>query len=100
MRASIGMLALVIAAAPAAASDDIKRPNVAEMKMSDVRAHNELLDRNHRYYIVCRTEVLTGSKVQRIRSCRTREDWTKLADLTQKNVRDVNDRASEQPPPQ
>lgn len=76
---------------PATQATAIARPDVAAMSIGEIRHFNENVPVKHRYYIICRTDVVTGflAKVQRI--CQTREDWERSRQETQQAARNMID---------
>jgi hypothetical protein len=95
---------LMLAAAPGAVAvvppaPEVERPDVTKMKMSQIREHNAGIAKEHRYYIVCRTDTVTGSLAKRARTCRTREDWDIMARNAQQFLNDTVDRGLQTPVP-
>jgi hypothetical protein len=83
-------------------TQELARPDVTKMKMSQIREFNAGLSKEHRYYIICRTDNITGSLAQRARTCRTREDWDAMARNAQRYLNEITDRGTQVPipPPQ
>lgn len=94
-----GIVVALLMAAPGDASGDSARPDVTSMKMSQIRAHNAKLDKGHRYFILCRTDTITGSLSKRARTCRTREDWDRMANQAQEHLTEIIDKSFQLPVP-
>ncbi len=76
---------------PAADATAIARPDVAAMSLGEIRRFNDGVPVKHRYYIICRKEVVTGflAKVRRI--CQTREDWQRSREEAQQTTQSLID---------
>lgn len=74
---------------PATEATAIARPDVAAMSIGEIRRFNEGVPVKHRYYIICRKDVVTGflAKVRRI--CQTREDWERSRQEAQQATRNI-----------
>lgn len=97
--AMFGGIALVLSASNASATDaaDVERPNAPDMSLAEIRAFNAKLPKDHRYFIVCKREGVTGSLAKAIRVCQTREDIERLARDAQNGTREIMDRARVSP---
>ena len=97
--ALFGGIALMLSAANASAADavEVERPNAPDMSLAEIRAFNAKLPKDHRYYIVCKREGVTGSLAKAIRVCQTREDIERLARDAQDGTREVMDRGRVSP---
>ncbi|MBJ7442426.1 MAG: hypothetical protein JHD35_25885 [Sphingopyxis sp.] len=92
--AMLGGIALMLSASNVAATDaaDVERPNAPEMSLAEIRAFNAKLPKDHRYFIVCKREGVTGSLAKVVRVCQTREDMDRLARDAQNGTRDIMER--------
>ncbi len=97
--AMLGGIVLVLSASNVAATDaaDVERPNAPEMSLAEIRAFNAKLPKDHRYFIVCKREGVTGSLAKAIRVCRTREDIDRASRDAQSGAREIMDRARVSP---
>lgn len=94
-----GGIALMLSASNVSAADaaDVERPNAPDMSLAEIRAFNAKLPKDHRYYIVCKREGVTGSLAKAILVCQTREDIDRSSRDAQSGTRDVLDRARVSP---
>ena len=97
--AMLGAIALTLSATNGWANDaaDVARPNAPDMSLAEIRAFNAKLPKDHRYFIVCKREGVTGSLAKAIRVCQTREDIERLARDAQDGTREVMDRGRVSP---
>ena len=97
--ALFGGIALVLSANNVSATEaaDVERPNAPDMSLAEIRAFNAKLPKDHRYFIVCKREGVTGSLAKAIRVCQTREDIERLARDAQNGTREIMDRARVSP---
>lgn len=97
--AMFGGIALMLSAANVSATEaaDVERPNAPDMSLAEIRAFNAKLPKDHRYFIVCKREGVTGSLAKAIRVCQTREDIERLARDAQNGTREIMDRARVSP---
>ena len=67
---------------------------VVRMKVSQIKAYNEGLPKDHPAYIRCESQPVTGSIAMRRKVCRTNQEWDRI--ITQGNeeargfVQDMN----------
>lgn len=94
MRATLLVLGLVISN-PASAEADVEAGPV-KMTAREIKAYNAALPANDPAYIVCVKSAPTGSLVT-LKSCRTREEWARLAVIGNDDARAlVNDAQTRQ----
>lgn len=95
-RSILLLLAAAIAAAPsaiAAAQDTADHPPPPKtpslMTPTEIKAYNEGLAVNHRFYIKCRKSLEIGSLVKKNRVCHTNEQWKDVSAKANQDARDT-----------
>lgn len=82
---------LFTAAAPEAAapSAPIEEPNPYTMTRAEIRAFNQKVGPNHRYFIRCVRELEIGTNAKYRTFCRTRQDWGRTEQDGNRSARDT-----------
>lgn len=85
---------LLLAAAPAltvtpAPAPEISEPDPLHMTAKEINAFNATVPRSHPYHIRCMSTVETGSLVKSSYICRTNQQWRKLEERGNDNVRET-----------
>ena len=97
---SLVVLTAVLTAPSIAAYADGKLPPDGPpslMTPTEIRAYNEGLDPTHPYYIRCRKDPVVGSRVRKLRVCRTNEQWKQFLAQGENNGREILDEMSHAP---
>ena len=81
-------LALILNATAGSVGTTVTEPNPNSMSKAEIRAFNESVGKNHRYYIRCKRSAATGSFLQGSSSCRTNEQWAIAMDRGNEKARD------------
>ncbi len=85
------LIALTLANAPAAAAPPVLLTGPILMKMSEIRAYNRTLPRDHPNYIRCKRSDEIGSLVRKKTECRTNQDWTRVDEEGNRAAREATE---------
>lgn len=80
---------LLLAAATPVVVEEIVEPDPAHMTAKEINAFNTKVPRSHRFHIRCVSTVETGSLVKSSYVCRTNEQWRKMEERGNDNVRET-----------
>lgn len=83
------LVALTLSSAPATEAPPVVISGPIKMKMSEVRAYNRTLARDHPNYIRCKRIEEIGSLVKKRTDCRTNQEWARVEDLSNQQAREA-----------
>ena len=83
------LVALTLANAPTAEAPPKLVSGPITMKMSEVRAYNRTLARDHPNYNRCKRIDEIGSLVKKRTDCRTNQEWARVENLSNQEAREA-----------
>lgn len=83
------LVALTLSNAPASADQPRLISGPITMKMSEIRAYNRTLTRDHPNYIRCKRLEETGSLVKKRTDCRTNQEWARVESVGNQEAREA-----------
>jgi hypothetical protein len=89
MLLSASALIALAASATALPAVEVAEPNPKKMSQAEIRAFNATLDKNHKFYIRCKSSIATGSLAKREYSCRTNAQWAAADARGNQEARDI-----------
>ena len=83
------LIALALSSAPAVTVPPVLVSGPRPMKMSEIRAYNRSLGKDHPNYIRCKRVEETRSLVKKQTTCRTNQEWGRVDTAGNQEARDA-----------